>query len=128
MTPQTFGAGSATAPVDVCKTPPFSEPIPYPNIAMNATAVPSQYRIMINGQPTLNLASSNPMSSGDEAGAYGGVVSSIIKGPCMANMGSMSYMVGGTPAVRTLDPTTQNMANSMGAYMVPSQVLLTVMR
>jgi len=128
MTPQTFGSGTANAPVDVCKTPPFSEPIPYPNIATNATAVPSQYRIMINGQPTLNLASTNPTSSGDEAGAYGGVVSSTIKGPCMATKGSLAYMVGGSPAVRTLDPTTHNLANSAGSYMVPSQTLFTVMR
>lgn len=127
MTPQTLGAGSATAQVDVCKTPSVG-PVPYPNVATNATAVPSQYRIMINGQPILNVASSNPTSSGDEAGVEGGVVSSMIKGPCMANKGSMCYMVGGTPAVRTLDPTTQNAANSMGSYMVPSQTLLTVMR
>ena len=128
MTPQTFGSGSAIANADNCKTPPFSVPVPYPNTATNATAVPSQYRIMIEGQPTLNVAASNPTSTGDEAGAEGGVVSGMIKGPCTSTKGSMCYLVGGTPAVRTLDPTTQNAANSMGSYMVPSQTFFTVMR
>ncbi|MXY53133.1 MAG: DUF4150 domain-containing protein [Gammaproteobacteria bacterium] len=128
MTPQTFGAGSAIAQADVCKTPsPAGEvPVAYPNTAMNSTAVPAQYQIMVDGQPILTLASNNPTSAGDESGVGGGVVSSTIKGPCMSTKGSLRYIVGGSPAVRTLDPTSQNLSNSMGSHMVPSQTLLTV--
>ena len=128
MNPQTFGPGSALASPDVCKTPPFAIPAPFPNIGMNATAVPTQYRIMINGQPILNIAAVNPTSSGDEGGTIGGVVSQMIKGPVNATFGSMGYMVGGSPVQRCLDPTMQNGGNSVGANMAPSQVIVTVMR
>lgn len=128
MTPQTFGPGGTTCTPDTCKTPPAATPVVYPNTALCATAVPSQYRIMINGQPTLSTASTNPTSTGDEAGAMGGVVSQIIKGPCSVAMGSMAYIVGGTPAYRNLDPTMQNGVNGAGAHNIPSQVLMTVMR
>lgn len=128
MNVQTFGAGSCMAVPDVCKTPPFAIPAPFPNTGMNSTAVPAQFRVMINGQPILNVASTNAMSSGDEGGPIGGVVSQTIKGPCTAVMGSMGYMVGGSPAQRCLDPTNQNTANCMGSNMVPSQVIVTVLR
>lgn len=127
MNVQTFGPGTSMATPDICKTPPFAIPAPFPNIGMNATAVPTQYQVMINGQPILNVATINPMTSGDEGGSIGGVVSQIIKGPCNAAMGSMSYMVGGSPVQRCLDPTAQNGANSVGANTVPSQVIVTVM-
>lgn len=128
MNPQTFGPGSALAAPDVCKTPPFAIPAPFPNTAMNATTVPSQYRVMINGQPVLSVAATNPMTSGDEGGAIGGVVSQIIKGPCSVTVGSMGYIVGGAPAQRCLDPTVHNMANATGSNMVPSQTIVTVLR
>lgn len=128
MTPQTFGPGSTIATPDTCMTPPLAIPAPFPNLAVNSTAVPSQYTIMINGQPVLTTAANNPTTSGDEAGTLGGVVSGIIKGPAMVVMGSMAYVVGGTPAARNLDPTMQNMSNGGGAHSVPSQTVVTVMR
>ena len=127
MNVQTFGAGNAMGTPDVCKTPPFAIPAPFPNLAANATAVPAQFRIMINGQPILNVASMISLSSGDEGGTMGGVVSQVVMGPCNAVMGSMRYMVGGTPAQRCLDPTTHNAGNTVGANTVPSQVIVTVL-
>lgn len=128
MNVQTFGIGQAMATPDVCKTPPLAIPAPFPNISLNATAVPAQYQIMIQGQPILTVASVNPMTSGDEAGTLGGVVSQTIKGPCNTVMGSMAYIVGGSPVQRCLDPTTQNGGNSLGTHQVPSQTIVTVLR
>ncbi len=128
MNPQTFGVGQAMANPDVCKTPPFAIPAPFPNMSLNATAVPAQYQVMILGQPILTVASVNPMTSGDEAGTMGGVVSQVIKGPCNTVMGSLAYIVGGSPVQRCLDPTAQNGGNSVGMHQVPSQTLVTVLR
>ncbi len=117
----TFGPGMSLAMPDVCKTPPFAVPVPMPNIATNALVVPGYFTVMINCMPELNLASSGTISSGDEAGAMGGIVSSTIIGPARAVMGSMRCMVGGTPVRRMTDPTIQNTANAVGIGIVPSQ-------
>lgn len=128
MMPMTFGAGMAMAMPDVCKTPPFAIPAPFPNIGNNAMAVPGYFTIMINAMPELNMASMYAISNGDEGGALGGVASQIIVGPGRPVMGSMAYMVGGMPSWRMLDPTLQNIANAPGFTMAPSQTSKIVMR
>ncbi len=127
MMPMTFGLGMSMAMPDVCKTPPFAIPVPYPNIANNALAIPGYMTIMINCMPELNMASQYALSNGDEAGAMGGVVSGIIVGIGRPVMGSVCYFVGGMPSWRTIAPTIQNIANAPGISMVPSQVIKTVL-
>ena len=126
--PMTMGMGMSMAMPDVCKTPPFAIPAPFPNISMNAMAVPAYYTIMINMMPELNLGGMCAASSGDEGGTMGGVVSQIIMGPCRPIMGSMCYFVGGMPLWLLTRPTLQNMMNSAGISMVPSQTCKQVMR
>ena len=64
----TWGAGMSMAMPDVCMTPPFAIPAPFPNIANNAPAIPGHYTIMINGMPELNTASQYAITFGDEGG------------------------------------------------------------
>ena len=128
MMPATFGTGMSTAVPDVCKTPPFAVPVPYPNMGNNAMAIPGYFTIMINCMPELNLISQYAITNGDEAGAMGGVASQMIIGMGRPVMGSTVYFVGGTPSWRLTAPTIQNMANAPGITMVPSQTMKIVLR
>ena len=128
MMPMTMGAGMSIAMPDVCKTPPFAIPVPFPNIANNALAVPTYFTIMINGLPELNITGMYALTSGDEGGPLGGVASMTIVGMGRAVMGSTFYFVGGAPSWRLLAPTIQNMVNAPGTSMVPSQTVKIVLR
>ncbi len=126
--PMTFGMGMSMAVPDVCKTPPFAIPAPFPNIGNNALAVPAYFTIMINCMPELNLGSMYAITSGDEGGVMGGVASQIIVGPGRPVMGSTCYFVGGMPSWRLTAPTIQNLANAPGITMAPSQTVKVVLR
>src|SRR4051812_34336692 len=82
------GMANTTGPLDVCQTPaPPAPPIamPYPNIAQCAQADPGTctQKVKVASQPAFTKNTQIPMSSGDEAGSVGGVVSGMIKGPCL---------------------------------------------
>lgn len=119
-----------TAP-DVCKTPaPPAAPVPmpYPNTADTNMADPGGLvmDVLLGVKPTMNMSSKVLMTSGDEAGAAGGVVSAKIKGEMKFIDGSMKVMVGGKPAVRVTSQTLHNANNTMGTVSAPSQVKVMV--
>ena len=124
----TFGPGMSNAIPDVCMTPPFAIPAPFPNIGMNAMAIPAYFTIMINGMPELNLGSQYAITNGDQAGAMGGVTCGIIMGPGRPVKGSMVVFVGGMPCWRLMDLTIQNLTNAPGTTQVPSQTIKIVLR
>ena len=128
MMAMTFGQGMSMAVPDVCKTPPFAVPAPFPNLANNAMAIPSYYTIMIMGQPELNIGAMYAVTNGDEAGAMGGVASQTISGPGRPVIGSTIYFVGGLPSWRLTAPTMQNLSNAPGFTSVPSQTIKIVLR
>ena len=128
MMPMTFGMGMSTAVPDVCKTPPFAVPVPYPNLGNNAMAIPTYFTVMINVMPELNMGGMYAVTNGDEAGVMGGVASQIVVGPGRPVMGSTTYFVGGMPSWRLTAPTIHNMANAPGVSMVPSQTIKIVLR
>ncbi len=125
--------GMDMAMPDVCKTPipapPGFVPIPYPNMAMLPLALPPTtcLKTFINFMPVHNLGTMIPMSSGDEPGALGGVVSNIFIGPARNTMGSVKTFYGGLPATRSIDPTMQNLINAMGMTSVPSQFKVMIL-
>jgi len=127
--------GMCNAMPDVCKTPaPPAPPIPlpYPNIAMLMQADPSScsLKVKIVFMPAILLTTKVPMTSGDEAGSAGGVVSGTIKGPAMFTKGSMKVRIEGKPVVFQTCTTGHNgqAANApMGIHDVPSQAKVTVM-
>ncbi|MDQ0013243.1 hypothetical protein J2W23_001622 [Variovorax boronicumulans] len=75
---QTMGVGLAFP--DVCKTPP-ALPIPYPNFALGPTALPNAWNILYSGTPVHNMATTTPITNGDNAGVLMGVVLQTVMGP-----------------------------------------------
>jgi hypothetical protein len=58
-------------------------------------------KVFIDGAMALNAQSKFPLSSGDEAGVAGGVVSNVFIGPCSFSpaSGSKKVMIENKPAV-----------------------------
>jgi len=127
--------GLNNAMPDVCLTPvpspagPIPTPMPYPNIALPMTAIPSQVKVLILAMPAHNMMTVIPMSNGDNAGVMMNPVSGMVMGPCKHLKGSIKVMYGGLPVTRMLDPTGQNgmSPGAMGMSMVPSQPKVMVM-
>lgn len=113
---------------DVCLTPappaPNPVPIPYPNIATGLTAIPN---VLILGAPIHNLATSIPMTNGDNAGVMLGVASGTVMGPSRHLLGSLTVTYYGMPATRVTSPSLQNSTNAPGFRTVPSQALVTIL-
>lgn len=108
---------------DVCLTPagPAMVPIPYPNIAMGPTAIPSQVIVNIMAMPAHNLGTITPMTNGDNAGVGLGVASGLVMGPSRHLTGAFTVLFSGMPATRLTSMSLQNSTNAPGARLVPSQ-------
>ncbi len=111
---------------DVCKvpTPAGPIPIPFPNIAVSAMAIPNVFNQFITAMPVHNLLTTIPLSNGDEAGVLGGVVSSLFIGPSRHMLGSFKVFKSCMPSTRMLNPSGQNGAalNIPGVTLTPSQI------
>ena len=116
---------------DVCLTPtPLGPiPIPYPNISLPMTSIPSQFKVFILAMPAHNIMTVTPMSNGDNAGVSMNPLSGMVMGPSKHLMGSFKTMFGGLPVTKMLNPTGQNgmSPGAFGASMVPSQIKVMVM-
>jgi carboxyl-terminal processing protease len=103
---------------DVCLTPavPAPLPIPYPNMAMHAMAVPTAPTILNMMMPALNMASVIPLTMGDNAG----VANPLFMQAGMFSMGVPNILLQGMPAVTLTSMTTGNLMNNpIGAVLVP---------
>lgn len=130
----TKGGGMTNAMPDVCKTPappaPFV-PVPYPNIAMFTQSNPGtcSKKVKIMNQPVVTKATVITMSSGDEAGSIGGMISSMIKGPCKAKTFSQKVKAEGKNVIFQTCTIGQNGSNAnapAGIHSVPSQIKVLV--
>lgn len=127
-------AGQCLAVPDVCKTPTPAGPvpIPYPNLAMLQQSNPATLSktVKMVGFPAATVQTEILMSSGDEPGAAGGVISNMIKGPCKFKLGSMSVKIEGQMAVYLGSLIGHNNASNAnmpaGAQIAPSQPMVTV--
>lgn len=101
------------AQADVCQTPTSGPPVPvpYPNISSLASQANGFAKVVITGGVALRQSSKAPVSSGDEAGTGGGVLSGMTKGASMYNSGSTKLIYGGFPAVRMTDIQSANFNN-----------------
>lgn len=120
------GSGQSLNFPDVCKTPappaPFV-PVPYPDIGMNMQAAPFSPFVQVGFVPATNMGSLKTMTSGDEAGAMGGLMSSTIKAPGKTTVGNPLVLVTGLPAECLANPTSGNMMNApIGVQMLPSVI------
>lgn len=126
----TVEAGQCLSPDDVCKTPAPGGPvpIPYPNVGLAPMASQASTKVFVRGVPALNKASRMPMSSGDEPGIAGGVISSRQMGAVTFAQGSTLVRIQGHPAVRLGDATRHNEGNAPGVVTQPSQCQFRIMR
>ncbi|MCI0379994.1 MAG: DUF4150 domain-containing protein [Gemmataceae bacterium] len=102
--------GISTAFPDVCKTPTPAGPvpIPYPNIAKSQDTAMGSTTTTMDGNPIMLKGSIYSMSTGDEAGSVGGVVSGVIKGKAEFLNYSFDVKVEGKNVCRLSDLMGQN--------------------
>lgn len=101
---------------DVCKTPTPAGPIPipYPNIGQSSNTSSGPTTVTTDGQMPMTKDAKYMMSSGDEAGSAGGVISGKVKGTCEFMMYSFDVKFEGKNVCRLGDPLLHNDKNAMG--------------
>lgn len=101
---------------DVCKTPTPGGPvpIPYPNVGKASDTSSGPTSVKTDGQMPMTQGSKYALSSGDEAGSVGGVVSGKVKGACEFMNYSFDVKFEGKNACRLGDPLFHNEKNGMG--------------
>ena len=112
------GVGMNIGFPDICPTivGPAVVPIPYPNIGMNVMAVPFSPNILLTMIPALNMASTMPLTLGDQPGIPGTTMK-----PGGYTMGNPTVMINGLPGTNLTCPTYGNLHNDpLGAVLVPS--------
>lgn len=114
---------------DVCLTPsPVGPvPIPYPNIAMGPMGVGAAYTVLLGAAPAHNMATSIPLTNGDNAGLATGVASGMVMGPSRCVVAAFTVLMGGSPVTRLGSMTIQNSTNCPGCRIAPSQVKVLVL-
>jgi hypothetical protein len=113
---------------DVCLTPtPAPVPVPYPNIALGPMAIPNVPNVLTLFMPVHNMATSIPMTNGDNAGVSMGVASATVMGPQRHLTGAFTVLVNGMPATRVTSVSLANSTNCPGARLIPSQVGVIVL-
>ena len=119
----TLAGGQCLAGPDVCKVPAPSGavPTPFPNSGAPPMGNSPATKVLVSGMPALTKASKIPLSTGDEAGTAGGVVSSKVSGEVEFIDGSVKVKFEGNPAVRLSTATKHNAGNAMGMVVSPSQ-------
>jgi uncharacterized Zn-binding protein involved in type VI secretion len=126
--------GKCVATPNVCKTPTPGGPvpIPYPSIAMpvQADSKTLAESVLICGFPAATTLTQIPMSSGDEAGTLGGVVSNKNMGSCKYTLGSFMVRMEGQEAVYHGAMIAHNNHSNpnmpAGSQVAPSQSTVTV--
>lgn len=123
-----------TGPVDACKTPSPGGPVPlpYPNIAMGTqySSGTLSSKVKIVNKETALENSEVSMSSGDEPGTVGGIMSNKFKGPLQMKSGSSKVKAEGKKIAHLTSMTGHNGSNAnvpVGAQVAPSQVKVIVM-
>jgi hypothetical protein len=116
---------------DVClvPTPVGPIPIPFPNIAISITHIPSQFNVIIGCGLAENLVTQGTISNGNEPGVNLGVVSGMEIGPDRYFLGSFKVCIGGVFASRLTSLVGQNgmISNMVGLSITPSQVCVMVL-
>ena len=98
---------------DVCKTPSPAGPIPipYPNIGKSSDTTNGPKKVKTDGQMPMVKGAKYAMSTGDEAGSAGGVLSSTTKGPCEFLLYSFTVKFEGKNVCRLGDMMWHNKKN-----------------
>jgi Domain of unknown function (DUF4150) len=130
----TAGGGQCIAFPDVCKTPaPPAPPVPVPYLNVGMMLMTNRgtaaKKVKVMSQPVLLLNSVVPVTTGNEGGSVGGVISNLIKGLGRVSKGSMKVSAEGLPVVYLTCTVAQNGMNAnapMGLIAAPSQTKVLV--
>jgi hypothetical protein len=128
----TKAGGNCFGMPDVCQVPAPPAPpipIPFPNIGMCMMADKAVDKVLIEYMPVVVENCEIPLSSGDEPGVAGGVVSGCNMGPNTFKMGSMKVKAKGKGVVTLTGMTSHNGKNPnfpAGLVIAPSQVKVLV--
>jgi hypothetical protein len=128
----TMAGGLCMGMPDVCKVPaPPAPPIPvpFPNLAQGTMATGTTTKVLVMNMPALTEGSKIAVSSGDEAGVAGGVVSGVIVGPVAFRTSSSKVSFEGQKAVMLTGVTAHNGSNAnmpAGVCLAPSQTSVLV--
>jgi len=116
---------------DVCyiPTPIGPIPVPFPNIAISFTHIPSVFNVFFGGGLAENLLTQGTISMGDEPGVLGGIISFMFMGPDRQLLGSFKVIVGTMFATRLTTLTGQNgmIPNALGMSITPSQFRVLIL-
>ena len=109
---------------DVCLTPTPAGPvpIPYPNIGLGPTALGFNPKVLYMCAPAHTMATTVPLTNGDNAGVSMGVASGTVMGPDRHLTAAFTVLLTGMPATRLTSVALQNSTNCPGMRIVPSQV------
>ena len=123
----TTAGGSCVAFPDVCLVPaPPGPPVPVPfvNTAQCAQGTGAIDSVLVDGQPVLVQSSRIPMSTGDEPGVAGGVVSGLNMGEVTFKTASAKLRAKGKRVVLLTSQSAHNGSNAnapMGCVQTKSQ-------
>ena len=108
--------GMSTAFPDVCKTPSPAGPIPipYPNIGKSSDTSGGPKKVKTDGSMPMTKGAKYQVSTGNEAGTAGGIISSKTKGACEFLLYSFDIKFEGKNVCRLGDPLFHNDKNIMG--------------
>jgi hypothetical protein len=136
MFPATTNGGGNCAvpgPLDACKTPTPTGPVPmpYPNFGMCAQMKGSSCssKVKFMNKKACTVKSEMSMSTGDEAGTVGGVMSNKFKGAVKYKKGSSKAKAQGKKIVHLTSMTGHNGNNAnvpAGVQVAPSQTKVKV--
>ena len=101
---------------DVCKTPTPGGPvpIPYPNTGMATNTSKGTKKVKVDGKMAMVKGAVYSMTTGDEPGSIGGIISGKIKGEAEYMMYSFDVKLEGKNACRLGDPLWHNKKNIVG--------------
>ncbi len=122
----TKAAGRCFAFPDVCLVPGPAGPVPvpFPNTAECRDAEGTVESVLVEGKEVVVESSTIPMSSGDEAGTAGGVVSGVFRGPASFKSASAKIFAKGRKVVIHTALVAQNGQNAnmpAGMHVTASQ-------
>jgi hypothetical protein len=114
----TQSGGMSVVFPDVCKTPSpgggAPVPVPYTNIGQASDTTAGPMTVTVDGQMPMTKSALYIVSSGDEPGTVGGVISNRFKAECEFMMYSFDIKFEGRNVCRLGDPLFHNAKNIMG--------------
>jgi hypothetical protein len=109
---------------DVLITPALGIPIPFPNVSISMTAIPTAPNIFLMCMPAHNLITIRPVTV---TGVGAGALCGSDFGPGHDIMGSTNLFLCGLPANKMTMPTNQNLINSFGLNISPTQIVMVAL-